>query len=494
MRPTVQGNSALIAGVGAYTPPLTNLPAVVNDVAEMANLLRSGAGCFDRTLVLSNQNATRDGILLKLASTLGASPQTTVFVYFVGHGAIEGDEYYFLPNDAAIGQLRDTAIPLAELRRQFEASSSERAFMWLDFCHSGGIIPRCGTRDQTDKAVLIERSLRITSGQGKVIIAACSEDQSALEDSEHGLFTRALIRGLHGAAVSNGEVTAASLYDFIDRAMGNEVQRPMLFGRMQGRIVLMHYPRSGQAIDDDPRQQSSADTHDTNGRLSDSGAWVMLGNYFIESNKVTRSVDNAIVVEVLSTSDELDATIQDLSPGQFNSRHTIPFAYRSDASIVRVDGVTSQSAACGQLWSITLKVLEAQSANTADCTFSIGNRQFTPNDQAELRARRILLNEIGDVGETGVLGSMLSHNVEEIPCAIQEVFRSLRGSKKAWREKARLRAVSTLKNTATVDRVLELSIEQLSDNEAHVRFRGRRSAAYSGHAPHEISVDGICVL
>ena len=42
-------------------------------------------------------------------------------------------------------------------------------------------------------------------------------------------------------------MTASSLYDFIDRRMGSDRQRPMLFGQMTGRIVLMHYPVSAGA-------------------------------------------------------------------------------------------------------------------------------------------------------------------------------------------------------------------------------------------------------
>lgn len=32
----------------------------------------------------------------------------------------------------------------------------------------------------------------------------------------------------------------SSLYDYIDRKMGNDWQRPMMFGQMTGRVVLMY--------------------------------------------------------------------------------------------------------------------------------------------------------------------------------------------------------------------------------------------------------------
>jgi heme O synthase-like polyprenyltransferase len=36
-------------------------------------------------------------------------------------------------------------------------------------------------------------------------------------------------------------VKVNSLFDFIDRKMGSDRQRPMMFGQMTGRVVLMHH-------------------------------------------------------------------------------------------------------------------------------------------------------------------------------------------------------------------------------------------------------------
>ena len=54
--------------------------------------------------------------------------------------------------------------------------------------------------------------------------------------------TDALLRGLKGQAKSaQDEVTASSLYDFIDHQIVRPDQQPVFFGEMAGRIVLMHY-------------------------------------------------------------------------------------------------------------------------------------------------------------------------------------------------------------------------------------------------------------
>ena len=89
----------------------------------------------------------------------------------------------------------------------------------------------------------LRRTLQAVQGQGKIIVAACTSSQSAFESPAigHGLFTHALLRGLKGEAKSaQGEVTAASLYDFIDHQVASPDQQPVFFGEMTGRIVLMH--------------------------------------------------------------------------------------------------------------------------------------------------------------------------------------------------------------------------------------------------------------
>ena len=81
----------------------------------------------------------------------------------------------------------------------------------------------------------------MVQGQGKLIIAASTPEQKAYELGEHGLFTEALLKGLKGEAANReGEVTIKSLFDYIDKRMGSDRQRPMMFGQMTGRVVLMH--------------------------------------------------------------------------------------------------------------------------------------------------------------------------------------------------------------------------------------------------------------
>ena len=221
------------------------MPAVANDVREVAALLGSDKGEFPAQNVTSlvDQVADRQTILGALDRTFReVRPEDPVFAYMAGHGAVVKDDYFFVAHDTKVETLPTTGVPLTAIKAAFDTSSSQRAFLWLDFCHSGGILARDLVGVPDDRAV-IERALKVVQGQGKLILAACTPYQSAWESPQvgHGLFTDALLRGLKGEAAKDGEVTINSLFDFIDKQMGSDRQRPMMFGQMTGRVVLMHY-------------------------------------------------------------------------------------------------------------------------------------------------------------------------------------------------------------------------------------------------------------
>ena len=224
---------ALVIGISDYAPPFKKLPAVSADVREIAKLLSSRRGTFssDNVVVLTDQDATKTEIASVLKKTFeSATADETLFVYLAGHGDVDGNEYFFLPCDTDAARVSETAIPLSTIKALFDATRSNQVCLWLDFCHSGGILARNSKGD--DDWTIITRELQIVHGQGKVIYAACGASQSAYESSTvgHGLFTHALLEGLKGNAALNGEVTIPSLFDYIDRQVGNRRQRPESLG------------------------------------------------------------------------------------------------------------------------------------------------------------------------------------------------------------------------------------------------------------------------
>ena len=273
-------NRALVIGISEYPDPAWKLPAVAADVREIAKLLGSRNGTFkdEEVLVLTDAEATSAAIQKALKDVLRtAKAGEAVFVYFAGHGTVDptDNSFYFVSYDAELSDLAATAVPLTGIRDCFDKSASQRAFLWLDFCHCGGILARrLGKSPDTEQAVL-RRTLEVVQGQGKIIFAACTPEQSAYENSSvgHGLFTDALLRGLQGEAEVDGEVTTNSLYDYIDRTIGSKRQRPMMFGHMRGRIVLMHYADRSQR----PTPQPTKATAEL--IVTSSDRWVVVGQH-----------------------------------------------------------------------------------------------------------------------------------------------------------------------------------------------------------------------
>src|SRR5271157_5631276 len=223
---------ALVIGISDYPPPIRKLPAVANDVREMAKLLSSDQGQFPSQNVrsLADGEATQKVVLEAIDSTFSnVEADDAVFAYMAGHGEVVAGEYYFIAHDTTAQGIAINGVPLKKIKEAFDSSPSQRAFLWLDFCHSGGIIPRDLEAGPDDREV-ISRTLEVAQGQDKLIIAACTPSQSAWESPAvgHGLFTDALLRGL------KGEVTINSLFDYIARQMGSDRQQPMMFGQMTG--------------------------------------------------------------------------------------------------------------------------------------------------------------------------------------------------------------------------------------------------------------------
>ena len=167
-------------------PPIPKLPAVANDVREMAKLLGSTrASSPPRTCCsLADGEATQGEVLEAIKSTFSnVQPDDAVFAYMAGHGEVVGDEYYFIAHDTTVRDIATNGVPLRRSRRRSTRRPSQRAFLWLDFCHSGGIIPRDLGAGPDDREV-ISRALEVVQGQGKLIVAACTPGQKAYESTD----------------------------------------------------------------------------------------------------------------------------------------------------------------------------------------------------------------------------------------------------------------------------------------------------------------------
>ncbi len=503
-------NQAVVIGISNYPNPAHRLPAVAADVREIGKLLASRRGAFQGSdvTVLSDAKATRTTILKALAHAFtAAGPNDTVFVYLAGHGSVGSDSaYYFFSYNADLAQLTGTAVPLPEIKRLFDECKSRRVFLWLDFCHSGGILRRTTGASPPSDTQAIERTLKVVQGEGKFILAACTPEQSAYEDAAlgHGHFTAYLLKGLQGEAASGGEITANSLYDYIDRQMGSGSQRPMMFGHLTGRVVLMHVgsqaakARPTAATAKSPKQPASKKVV-----VESSGDWCLLGEEFFHTRAVRRHKDGRLMVEVPSASAALDAALTRLRPDRFMASARLPFAYLNDSTFVRVEHVESAAAGGKQVWTITLQPedMRYSGGGLGDISYSTSTRLYSADDIAKARASRILLNDPPPLPlerrtfPTDTLPESFFGGGSATPlrCPIQTVYANHRDSKD-FLQLARLACIFQLKSTGTVAEVLHLALGPVFDDRVHVHFKGRRARIALNTAPMTIELEGDCSL
>ena len=144
---------ALVIGISDYPPPIRKLPAVANDVREIAKLLGSDEGQFPTQNVrsLADGEATQKAVLeADRVYVLRCSiPTTPCSPTWPGTAAVVGGEYYFLAHDSTVKDIATSGVPLT--KRSRHPSTRRRA--------SG---PSCGWT-----SVIAGASSPVTSGPGR---------------------------------------------------------------------------------------------------------------------------------------------------------------------------------------------------------------------------------------------------------------------------------------------------------------------------------------
>ena len=189
--------------------------------------------------LLVDEHATVSRVRAALDRTLGAAgPDDTVVFTFAGHGS---RDHRLVVHDTQAADVPGTSISMGELAERFQRTKARAVFCILDCCFSGGAparvfedspMPREPTTPLADLA-----------GTGRILLAACGDDEFALEDprTRHGLLTAAVMQVLQ-----EGEETVA-LPTASDRILGQVraealrmgyPQTPVMLGYIEGGLTL----------------------------------------------------------------------------------------------------------------------------------------------------------------------------------------------------------------------------------------------------------------
>lgn len=152
---------------------------------------------------------------------LNVKPESTLFVYYSGHGAPDpktGDAY-LVPWDGDPKFLKSTALPLSKLYADLGKTKARKVIVALDACFSGAggrSVLAAGARP------LVSKAAEIPAGERLTVLAAASGDEitGGLDEQGHGLFTYFLLKGL-----AAGKRSAKDLVEYLTPKVQDEARR-----------------------------------------------------------------------------------------------------------------------------------------------------------------------------------------------------------------------------------------------------------------------------
>jgi hypothetical protein len=244
----------LTVGVSDYGQAATHLKlsfaaADATDVAAALRTTQTGLYAEVRPQRLSNQDATKEGILRGLATMRQARARSApgrdlAVVHFSGHGALLDGEFYVLPHGVNAGDevaIKTTALPASDLRRELEGLAPYgRVLVLLDACRSGGAMAS-GQALAADATRL--RAAQV--GPNITVLTSSSTAELSREHPQwgHGAFTTIVLEALSSRADANrnGLISISKLTGYLTRhvpGLTDGAQHPAVEMRFDGDVFV----------------------------------------------------------------------------------------------------------------------------------------------------------------------------------------------------------------------------------------------------------------
>jgi len=219
---------ALCVGIDEY--PSGTLRGCVNDAEQIAAVLTTshdGTPNFACRMLTAPVGKGTDlitrAVLREEIERLFRDKADVALLHFSGHGTVNNLDGYLVTQDA---RKYDEGVAMGEVLKWANDSSAAEVVIFIDCCFSGVL----GNPPAVDNAKALLR-------EGVSILTASRGDQPSVETGGGGLFTSLVIDALAGGAADLlGDVTAPSVYAYVEAALGAWDQRP-LFKSHVARLV-----------------------------------------------------------------------------------------------------------------------------------------------------------------------------------------------------------------------------------------------------------------
>lgn len=232
---------AIMVGISDYGGYSSDLAYTADDALKLAEDLRREGVLNPSSVVLTDADATVDGVRRAFAEVAAeAGPDDIFLFFFSGHGsqqsvAVSGNE---LDGQAETIVLRDGQITDAEMAELFASLDTRLSLIVLDSCFSGGF------------------ARNVVSRPGVIGLFSSEEDltsQVAVKFQAGGYLSHFLRSGLTGEANFDGDdlITAGELTTYLRRKFAAEVM-DVQTQTMDGQRSYQHLvvERGGVQVDD----------------------------------------------------------------------------------------------------------------------------------------------------------------------------------------------------------------------------------------------------
>ena len=223
---------ALLVGIRRFDDPEWNtLRFPEKDAEDLAAVLRDPQhGAFDQVEVLKG-GPTRVELRQALArlAQVARDDRDTVVVYVSSHGTLARDargemRRYLVTRETRISDVPGSAIPIDDLKNEFDLLRSRRKVLILATCHSGGgksLLPADVQKELAGtKGGFFVRPIEEVS-RASVVLAASDWGETAREDEklENDIYTHFFVEALRIGADRNGDgaVTVSEAHDYARR-------------------------------------------------------------------------------------------------------------------------------------------------------------------------------------------------------------------------------------------------------------------------------------
>lgn len=225
------GRSALTVGISTYSyQGLKNLEAPARDAEAIAQQLASSFPPFQVKRLPEVKDKANDGLktgktsrspvtlrqlqeaLVRYFKPRGTTYSDTVLFYFSGHGLYDdltGKSY--LATSDTNPEDNKWGYALTDLSALLRDSPVKRQIIWLDCCHSGGLI------------VVNDANPGEQSGYSRCFVAASQEIEPAYEltSGSYSVLTDGLLQGLNPERVPGQWIDTLSLCAFVNQYLKN---------------------------------------------------------------------------------------------------------------------------------------------------------------------------------------------------------------------------------------------------------------------------------